>query len=450
MVSRSAATRAAVLLTGLAIIAIPLSPLHAQAGARPPARAQATPERAALAKADAATRRAYAVRLLRNSPLVDGHNDLPWAMRNAPDSPMDVVAYDLRRTTPGHTDVARLRRGMVGGQFWSVYIPGEVRDSGYARVQLEQIDIARRVIERYPDVLVPALTVADVRKAFAEGKIGSLLGMEGGHAIENSLGALRAYYDLGVRYMTLTHNVTLDWADAASGPARHGGLTEFGREVVREMNRLGMLVDLSHVSPATMSDALDVTEAPVIFSHSSARGVTDVPRNVPDSILKRLPRNGGVVMVTFVPMFVNTQVADHAARSTAVRDSVANAHPGDNDAQFRALAAWREANPTPVSVMRDVIDHLEHIRRVAGAAHVGLGGDFDGITETVVGLEDVSKYPDLFAELIARGWSDEELVGLAGENVLRAMERAEQVSARLRKTRPASTRTIRQLDGKSN
>lgn len=389
---------------------------------------------------------AHVRRLLRSTPLVDGHNDLPWAMREEKERPLDVVAYDLRRTTKGMTDIARLRRGGVGGQFWSVYIPGEIRDSGYARVQLEQIDIARRTIARYPDVFTPATTAAEVRKAFAAGRIGSLLGMEGGHAIENSLGALRAYHALGVRYMTLTHNVTLDWADAAADVARHGGLTEFGKEVVREMNRLGMLVDLSHVSPGTMSDALDVTEAPVIFSHSNARALANVPRNVPDSILARLPKNGGVVMVTFVPGFVSQVVADYAAQLGRVRDSVARAAPGDNDAQFRAVAAWRASHPSPVATIADVADHLDHIRQVAGAAHVGLGGDFDGITETVQGLEDVSKYPDLLAELVKRGWTDAELRGLLGENVLRVLTRAEAVAARLQKSRPASTRTIQQLD----
>lgn len=417
--------------------------------AQPPAR-PATASRTAqtLKHASLEVRLAYARRLLRLTPLVDGHNDLPWAMREEKAQPLDVEAYNLRRPTKGMTDIARLRRGGVGGQFWSVYIPGEIRDSGYARVQLEQIDIARRVIARYPDVFMPAYTAADVRKAYAQGKIGSLLGMEGGHAIENSLGALRAYYDLGVRYMTLTHNVTLDWADAASGPPTHGGLTPFGREVVREMNRLGMLVDLSHVSPGVMSNALDVTEAPVIFSHSNARAIANVPRNVPDSILARLPKNGGVVMATFVPGFVSPAVVRHNAALTAVRDSVARRFPGDNDAQFRAVAAWREQNPTPVATIADVADHLDHIKQVAGAAHVGLGGDFDGITETVQGLEDVSKYPYLIAELVARGWTDAELRGLAGENVLRVLARAEAVSARVRKERPASTKTIRQLDRK--
>lgn len=427
------------------------APLSAQTSAAKPATAKpatAKPATQNLRNASLDVRLAYARRLLRLTPLVDGHNDLPWAMREEKERPLDVEAYNLRRATKGMTDIARLRRGGVGGQFWSVYIPGEIRDSGYARVQLEQIDIARRVIARYPDVFTPAYTAADVRKAYAQGKIGSLLGMEGGHAIENSLGALRAYYDLGVRYMTLTHNVTLDWADAASGPFTHGGLTNFGREVVREMNRLGMLVDLSHVSPAVMSNALDVSEAPVIFSHSNARAIADVARNVPDSILARLPKNGGVVMATFVPGFVSPAVVRHNAALNAVRDSVARRFPGDNDAQFRAVAAWREAHPTPVATIADVADHLDHIKRVAGAAHVGLGGDFDGITETVQGLEDVSKYPYLIAELVARGWTDRELRGLAGENVLRVLARAEVVAARLRKERPASTKTIQQLDRK--
>ena len=406
------------------------------------------PAAAAIKEASLDARIAYVRRLLRNTPLVDGHNDLPWAMREAAKDPLDVVAYDLRRKTAGMTDIARLRKGMVGGQFWSVYIPGEVRDSGYARIQLEQIDIAKRVIARYPDVFVPAFTAADVRKAYAQGKIGSLLGMEGGHAIENSLGALRSYYELGARYMTLTHNVTLDWADAANDVPRHSGLTAFGKEVVREMNRLGMIVDLAHTSPAVMSQALSVTEAPVIWSHAAARGITDVPRNVPDSILARLPKNGGVVMMTFVPGFVSQAVANYGAQVTAVRDSIAKRFPNDNDAQFKAVAAWRETHPTPIATIADVADHLDHIKKIAGASHVGIGGDFDGITETVQGLEDVSTYPTLFAELLKRGWTDAELKGLAGENVLRVLRGAETVSARLRTSRPASTKTIQQLDGR--
>ena len=459
MTTSSTAARAAcarVTLAALAAMAcatVITTGLSAQAAVQKPAvrakaRATGKADSVPMRDADFATRVAHVRKLLRTSPLVDGHNDLPWAIRNDAKNPRDVVAYDLRRTVPGMTDIARLRRGMVGGQFWSVYIPGEVKDSGFARVQLEQIDIARRALERYPDVFVPALTAADVRKAFQGGKIGSLLGMEGGHAIENSLGALRAYYGLGVRYMTLTHNVTLAWADAANDAPMHNGLTAFGREVVREMNRLGMLVDLSHVSPATMSAALDVSEAPVIFSHSSSRAMTDVPRNVPDSILKRLPKNGGVIMVTFVPGFVSQGVVDYEKNLTRMRDSITKAHLGDNDAQVRAVAAFRAANPTPKATIADVADHLDHIRQMAGAAHIGIGGDFDGITETVMGLEDVSRYPDLLAELVRRGWTDAQLRGLAGENVLRALTEAEAVSARLRRTRPASTKTIDQLDGK--
>ena len=270
-------------------------------------------DRAASAAEDPAL--AHARRLLRKSPVIDGHNDLPWAIRENERAPRDVVAYDLRGHTPGHTDFARLRDGVVGGQFWSVYIPGDIKAEGFARVQLEQIDIARRVIARYPDRLALTPTVAAMRKAMKQGKVASLLGMEGGHALENSLGALRVFYDLGVRYMTLTHNVTLDWADAANDEAKHGGLTRFGEEVVREMNRLGMLVDLSHVSPGVMEDALRVSAAPVIFSHSSCRALCDVPRNVPDAVLAGLPKNGGVVMITFVAGFLSQEVADASARA---------------------------------------------------------------------------------------------------------------------------------------
>ena len=399
-----------------------------------------------MRNADLAARLAHVKTLLKATPLVDSHNDLPWAMREDSTAPLDVVAYDLNKPTKGMTDIARLRKGMVGGQFWSVYIPGEIKDSGFARVQLEQIDIMRQVIERYPKDLKLALTAADVRAAHKAGKIGSLLGMEGGHAIENSLGALRAFYDLGARYMTLTHNVTLDWADAANDVAKHKGLTPFGKEVVREMNRLGMLVDLSHVSPGVMSNALDVSEAPVIFSHSAARGLIDVPRNVPDSILQRLPKNGGVVMMTFVPQFTSQPVVDYGKRESAMRDSISKSYPGNTETQARVLAAWRKNNPIPRATIKDVADHMDHIKQVAGPSHVGIGGDFDGITETVQDLSDVSMYPNLLAELVKRGWTDAELRGVAGENILRVLSRAEVVSARLRKERPASTKTIQQLD----
>jgi len=409
-----------------------------------PAAAQTGPGAAARQPADAHLLKAR--RVLRAVPLVDGHNDLPWAVRENARAPRDVNAYDLRTRTPGHTDLARLKQGMVGGQFWSVYIPSDVGDTGFARVQLEQIDIARQIIAKYPE-LEWALTADAIRASHKRGRIGSLLGLEGGHAIENSLGALRAYHDLGARYMTLTHSATIDWADAATGLPTHGGLTEFGKEVVREMNRLGMLVDLSHVSPATMSDALDVGEAPVIFSHSSARAITDHPRNVPDSILTRLKRNGGVVMVTFVPGFVSKAVSDYSDRQRNEQLRLRQRFGADTAGLRTAMAEWNAQNPTPKATMADVIAHIEHVRDVAGIEHVGLGGDFDGITEVVEGLEDVSTYPALLAELSRRGWSEADLRKLAGENVLRILAEAERVAKRLQAQRGPSTKTIEELDG---
>ncbi len=398
----------------------------------------------AAAQSDPALERAR--KILRSVPLIDGHNDLAWEIRYSKTAPRDVEAYDLRRRTPGHTDFERLKAGQVGAQFWSIYVPGEVKDSGYAKIQLEQFDIARRTIARYPERLALALTAADIEREFKRGRIASLLGMEGGHVIENSLGALRAYYDLGARYLTLTHNVTLDWADAAADSARHGGLTEFGREVVREMNRMGMLVDLSHVSPGVMSDALDVAEAPVIFSHSSARELTNHVRNVPDSILRRLPRNGGVVMVTFVPAFVSQGVADWEAMERAEGRRI-EAEASDSVDRKRLMEEWQAAHPRPQATLSQVADHLDHVRKVAGADHVAIGSDFDGIDHTPVGLEDVSTFPSLFAELVRRGWSDDDLRKLAGRNLLRVFHAAESTATRQRDRQP-STRTIEQLDGR--
>jgi membrane dipeptidase len=355
---------------------------------------------------------AVARRVLAATPLIDGHNDLPIAIWESAAGPGDVAAaaHDLRASTPFHTDIPRLRAGMVGGQFWSVYIPYTPADSGAAKRQLEQIDIALQIIGRYPDALELALDASDVERVFASGRVASLLGIEGGHAIENSLGALRAYHAMGVRYMTLTHNSSLDWADAGSGEHTHGGLTEFGREVVREMNRLGMLVDLAHTSPETMNDALDVSEAPVIWSHAGANGVREHARNVPDQVLRRLPDNGGVVMVMFYPPFIS-------AREEAT--------------------------------LSDVADHVEHVAALAGIDHVGIGSDFDGIDEVPVGLEDVSTFPALFAELSRRGWSEVDLAKLAGENVLRVMREAEAVARRLQRERAPSTKTIEVLDGQA-
>jgi membrane dipeptidase len=391
---------------------------------------------------DADPNLARARRILRTTPLVDGHNDLAWRIREDKRAPRDVEAYDLRKTTPGHTDLARMKEGMLGAQFWSVYIPGEIGDSGYARVQLEEIDIARRFIAKYPERLAFATHASDIRKDFAQGKVASFLGMEGGHAIENSLGALRAYYDLGVRYMTLTHNVTLDWADAALDVPTHGGLTPFGKEVVKEMNRLGMLVDLAHVSPGTMSAALDVSEAPVIFSHSGARALVDHPRNVPDSILARLPKNGGIVMVPFVNSFVSPDVrARDVAQEAAAKDA-AKKFPNDSAAVAREMSAWRTAHPQVPASLAQVADHIEHVRKIAGVDHVGIGSDFDGIDDVIPGLENVSRFPYLLAELARRGWSDADLRKVAGENFIRVFTQAEAVSARLQKERGPSTATI--------
>jgi len=369
----------------------------------------------------------HARKFLASRPILDGHNDLPWEMRMNPAGPMDVAKYPLRTRAPGQTDFARMKIGGLGGQFWSVYIPGEAKDSGYARMQLEELDIARRMIAMYPDQWQLALSADDYLAARKAGKVASFIGLEGGHAIENSLGALRMYYALGARYLTLTHNVTLDWADAAQDTAKHGGLTDFGRDVVREMNRIGMVVDLSHVSPGTMSDVLDVTTAPVMFSHSSARALADVPRNVPDSILARLPKNGGVVMVTFVSGFVSTRGLREW--SQMMRDSLRSIT--DTVARNVAREAYVKRHPRPNATVADVANHIEHVRKIAGIDNVGLGGDYDGTTELPVGMEDVTGYPLLFAELIRRGWTDAELTKLANGNMLRVLRGVEQTRDRL-------------------
>ena len=379
----------------------------------------------------------HARKLLKSTILIDGHNDLPIAIRGNRTAPMDVVAYDLRQRTPGDTDIPRLRQGLVGGQFWSVYIAGEGAGP-YARVQLEQIDLARRIIARYPDTFRLATTAAEIRAAHRAGRIASMLGMEGGYALENSLGPLRAYYDLGVRYMTLTHNTHTDWADsAAQVPMRHGGLTPFGEEVVREMNRLGMLVDLAHTSPGTMDDALRVSEAPVIFSHAAARGLCDISRNVPDDILRRMPQNGGVVMVMFIAGSIDCEVA-RVTQPAIVEMGLRARAAKTPEERAKVFSEGMAAIKVPPTTIGKVADHIEYIRDLAGIDHVGIGGDFDGNTWWPQGLSDVSMYPNLFAELVRRGWSDRDLRKLAGENLLRAMEQAEKVAARLQAERPAS------------
>jgi membrane dipeptidase len=370
--------------------------------------------------------RARARRLLAIQPVIDGHNDLPWAIRMAPDAPRDVATYELRGPTEGDTDLPRLRAGGVGGQFWSVFVPADI-GSGFGAVQLEQLELARRMIAHYPEDLALCRTADEVEAAISGGRIASMLGLEGGHVLENSLDALRVYRDLGAAYLTLTHTRTIDWADAATDEPRHGGLTAFGRDVVREMNRLGMLVDLSHVADSTMADALDTSAAPVIFSHSSARALCDVPRNVPDAIIARLPENGGVCMVTFVAGFISKATADALAPIHAELDQ--RSAGMDDPAALRALRdEILDGERVPRPTVADVADHVEHIARVAGVDHVGIGGDFDGSFIWPEGLEDVACYPNLFAELIDRGWSDDDLAKLSGGNILRVMRAAEAVA----------------------
>lgn len=387
-------------------------------------------------------------KLLATTPIIDGHNDVPWEIRENREKPRDVDHFDLRTNLKNQdTDLARLKQGGVGGQFWSIYIPGEVKDSGYARIQLEQFDIARRMIAKYDKEMVFARTSADARRAISTGKFPSFLGLEGGHAIENSLGVLRVYYDLGARYMTLTHNVTLDWADAAQDKATHDGLTPFGEEVVREMNRLGMIVDLSHVSPAVMSDALNVTESPVMFSHSPARALSDHPRDVPDSILVRVKQNGGIVMVTFVREFISQKNLDWRLARNARRRELASGFGGDTARLRAAMTEWFRANPEPIVTLTDVADHFDHIKKLIGTDYIGIGADFDGTGgEHIQGLEDVSKYPDLLAELARRGWTDVDLRKIASGNILRVLAANETVATRLQKTRKPSTRTIDEMD----
>jgi membrane dipeptidase len=381
----------------------------------------------------------HAKELLMSTPLIDGHNDLPWVIRE--ETGGDVAAFRLERENTFDTDIPRLRQGLLGAQFWSVWIPGETAAADTVRIQMEQIDIALEIINTHPDVFELALTADDIERVFAEGKIGSLLGMEGGYALHNSIDAMREFYGLGVRYMTLTHNVTLDWADAALGEQRHGGLTEFGRALVREMNRTGMLVDIAHTSPATMHQALDISQAPVIWSHAAARALVDHPRNVPDDVLSRLPINGGVVMVTFIPSFLSKEVWEMEEDLWAT------------DAEAGLISEYREiwlAHDAEVGAIRatidDVVEHIEHIRDVAGIDHVGIGSDYWGMVDMPIGLEDVSGFPRLFAALIQRGWSDEDLRKLAGENLLRAMRRAEIVAQELQQTSLPSSATISDLD----
>ena len=397
---------------------------------------------------------ARVARVLKQTPLIDGHNDLPWEIRERFKS--QLASIDLKSDTskltpppdsaPLMTDIPRLRAGGVGGQFWSVWVPVNIKGFEAVQTTIEQIDLVKRIAARYPADLEMALTAADVRRIHRSGKIACMIGIEGGHQVNNSLAVLRQMYDLGARYMTLTHVLTTDWADSATDAPRHHGLTPFGVEVVREMNRLGMLVDLSHVSPDTMRAALSASAAPVIFSHSSARAVVDHPRNVPDDILALVAKNGGVVMVNFAPGYVSAAraqwEADRAAEQTRYSSPpYAGLYIGQPERAKAALEHWDKEHPKPQATLEQVADHAEQIRKVAGIDHIGLGSDFDGIPDGPRGLEAVDRYPALLVELMRRGWTDSDIAKIAGENVLRVMGEAERVSVKLRAERAPSEAT---------
>jgi membrane dipeptidase len=382
--------------------------------------------------------------LLRRSPLVDGHNDLAWALREA--GSQDLAGTNLAGPVGfTHTDLPRLAEGGVGAQFWSVYVPVSLAGEAAVAVTLEQIDFVHRMAGRYPDRLELALSAADVERIFAAGRVASLIGAEGGHSIGCSLGALRALYRLGVRYLTLTHSANVPWADSATDEPAAAGLTAFGREVVAEMQRLGMLVDLSHTAPPTMRDAFDAAVAPVIYSHSSARALCDHPRNVPDEMLARLPGNNGVCMVTFVPAFVSQQCREwHLGLDAEMKRR--GLDPWDQ-ASRAAREEYARRNPAPRATLAQVADHIEHVREVAGVDHVGIGGDFDGTEDLPDGLGDVSCYPALVAELLERGWSEQDCLQLAGGNILRVMRETESASRAISALRGPSLARIEDTDG---
>ncbi|HEU4880816.1 MAG TPA: dipeptidase [Longimicrobium sp.] len=384
-------------------------------------------------------------RIHASAPLVDGHNDLPWEIREKAQGDLSVMNPD-GALPQQHTDVPRLKAGGVGGVFWAAYVSVDRIGDGPAAFALAQIGLIKRMTDASPELEL-ATTADDIVRIHREGHVASLIGIEGGHAIENSLDVLRQFHELGVRYMTLTHTSTIDWADAATDSARHGGLTRFGEEVVREMNRLGMLVDLSHVSDETMADAIRVSAAPVIFSHSSARALADHPRNVPDDVLRMVKENGGIVMVNFYSGFVEPTAAAQARGMYAVQRRFRDQFPNDPQAAQRAYDEWRRANPVPRGTVATLADHVDHIVRVAGIDHVGLGSDFDGVTSLPEGMDDVSHFPALTAELLRRGYSDDDVRKILGGNMLRVMRQAEQTAARLQRERGPSQAVIDVMDG---
>ena len=387
-----------------------------------PALAQSSAERTAAAALDAA-------------PVWDGHNDVPIQLRSRVGNVINTFDFrDTLDTATGensamHSDLLRLRQGKVGAQWWSVYVSASLPEAEAVQATIEQIDVTKRLIARYPGDMQLALTADDVEEAMAAGRIASLMGMEGGHSIGSSLAVLRQMYDLGARYMTLTHGKTLSWADSATDAPKHDGLNAFGMDVVREMNRIGMMVDLSHVSDAVMMDALDVAQAPVMFSHSGARAINGHARNVPDNVLARLPENGGIVMVVALPWYITEDLRNHAADRAGEEARLKALYPGSPDTVEAQLAKWDAENRAPVSTISDMADHIDHIRDVAGIDHIGIGGDYDGMPSGPVGMEDVTGYPALFVELAKRGYSQEDLEKIASRNMLRVLRGAEVYAA---------------------
>lgn len=392
---------------------------------------------APVAQAD---HRAIVDRVLKKVPLFDGHNDAPWSLRRRVNGQLHLqdLAHTHDLDPPMHTDIPRMRQGGIGAQFWSVFVPVSLEFHQAVHVTLEQIDLVHRLSVRHPEDLAVAYTADDVLRVFASGRMASLIGIEGGHSIGNSLAVLRRMYDAGARYMTLTHWTATDWADAATADPRHGGLSDFGREVVREMNRLGMMVDLSHVSFDTMRDALDVSEAPIIFSHSGAHAVCQHVRNVPDDVLARMPANGGVVMVDFLEAYVSNEVMAWSDARRAEYQRLQKKHGKKKKKIDAGVARWTQDNPAPKATLGMVADHIDHIRAVAGVDHLGIGSDFDGMRSAPIGLEDASRYPALFEELLRRGYSEEDLCKIAGLNMLRVMRAVEGAAAIAQASRPPS------------
>lgn len=394
---------------------------------------------ASLYSQDREEYRDEAIEILESVPLFDGHNDAPYQYRNRVGYKFsELDFYDTTQLeNPMHTDIPRLKEGRVGAQWWSVYVNAHIPENEAVVRTMEQIDFVKRMAQKYPDEFEMAYTADDVEQIFEDGKIASLIGMEGGHSISNSLAVLRQFYDLGARYMTITHSRTLDWADAASDNPQHDGLSEFGEEVIQEMNRLGMIVDLSHVTPATMRDALEITEAPVMYSHSSARAVSGHVRNVPDEILPLVKENNGIIMVTFVGSFVSEELRQYYADRAAYQRRVEYLHPGEVDVIAEKMEAWDAEHEAPTPTLNQLADHIDHLRDEIGVDYIGIGGDYDGTSGLPEGLEDVSTYPDLFAELLKRGYSEEDLKKIAGLNMLRVMRGAEESAARLQNEEPS-------------